>query len=253
MSFLNPRSTDTEVIAKLSETVEQLAQSVQQVTQNLTTLQQDQVRITGNMEILLQQNQEIQQQPAQLPQEPAAKSLEQYTEEELSTLSPNQIFAIQKQEMQSMISSSIQESISPLQNDFTSYKALTAQELATNKLKALMSETGVDGKPLRPDFKEWLPDMVQMKKDDSAMNGLSFEKLYILAKGSNPDKNQELESKYNPKPKQLPAYGGQLSDVAFQTAEEGNLSVKDASLEAMKEFNETEILEGIEISNLSPS
>jgi hypothetical protein len=50
-----------------------------------------------------------------------------------------------------------------------------------------------------PDFKEWIPEM---KAITAKAPALSIKEAYVMAKGLNPAKAEELQAKYNSKPKE---------------------------------------------------
>lgn len=238
----------------LTETVKTLTASLQQVTEALSGMKQGQQQITQTLNQLTGQvaqvKQPIQQEPP--PAEDTFKSLDQYTVEEIEQMPITQQMQIQREDTQRMIEAAVTKSVKPVQDDFNTYRATAKQDQQSANLKSLIAETGTDGKLVRPDFKDWVPDMIELQKDPS-MKALPLDKLYILAKGSNPNKNAELQEKYNPKPAVKEHFGGLLSTSSQQSADKGDLSVEAASLEAIKEFGENEALIEADALDMSAS
>ncbi len=235
----------------LMKTVEGLTQGMTQISTAVQTLHTNQTQMNQDFGALKQEfagndhqfqhvatNDRYQQQQAE--QQP--RGLHEYSPEELEQMTEQDKWRIQSEYNDARMLDNIKKAVGPIGEQFGQFQQQTAAEKAKADLDRIMHEMGPDGKPLRPDFRDMLQTMVDLKKDP-ARSQLGFDELYDLShshlKRTQPERYAALQEKHFPKPENVrQPYGGFLTDSSQQTDEPGDLSISDAATEAAAEVLE---------------
>lgn len=247
MSIFKPAPKPEEAadarIKKLEEQLTQMAGIVNQV-------QQGSQQVMNQMNVLSQSVQQSinahgAQQGTQEPQYQSApvekvKTLQDYSPDELAVMSDVEKMAIMQNSLLDQVKGMLTESVTPLQQQIESVNLNQGKQHTQNEVRRLSTETGAGGKLVRPDFRDWIPEMMELQKT-TAPNA-SVEQLYLFAKASKPEKSLELDKKYNPTPEtdtpaQDSSFGGLLSNVG-PSEHSGDLGLEDAAKEAFGEYIE---------------
>ena len=234
----------------LMKTVEGLTQGLTQMSTAVQTLHTNQTQMNQDFGAMKQEfsgnasqfqhvatNDRYQEQ-----QQQAIRGLHEYGPEELEQMTEADKWRIQAEYSDARMLENIKKAVDPIGEQFGNFQAQTAQEKAKAQLERIMNEQGPDGKALRPDFKDMLQTMVELKKDPARAN-LGFDELYDLShshvKRTQPEKYAALQDKHFPKPENVrQPYGGFLSDQSQKTETPGDMSIPDAAQEAAREVLE---------------
>ena len=239
----DPNADLAAQLSTLATTVQQMQGQMGEITSAVRTMHADQTQMResfGEMKGQFQPNDHQFQEVANTEQ---TRSLSEYAPEELEHLSEQQKYEIMQKGIMENMQQSIKEAISPLTDSIQGTQQNMARSQAESELQTVMSEMGADGATVRPDFNEILPTMVTMKKD-TAYGNLPMKDLYDLAKGrfktTNPDGYTAMQEKYFPKQENVQRpYGGLLSDTLQEPDNAGDMSIKDAAQDTMREYVET--------------
>ena len=238
----------TAQVTTLAKSVETMAAGMGEIKTAVTTLHQNQTNMQEGMNSMQQNmnagNDHQLQHDVNLQAPQAPKSIAEYTPEELETLTEAQKMQIMQESIQFTMQAEMKTAMDPLGKQLSEMNQNTANFQQQTALDKLMTELGPDQKLLRPDFKEMMQTMVDLKKDPSRTN-LPLSDLYELSrshyKKTRPEEFAALQDKHFPKPDVVQdPYGGFLSDTMQETDEPGNLSLEDAGNEAAKQVLENQ-------------
>jgi len=220
-----------------------------QNAQTLQSLQEMLKQVMGNQERLQTKILSIESQRGQPPaaaQAPAAeaapsrKKVSGMTQEELDELMPGEVYKMLQDDIQSQLADTLDKKINPIVETLTGFMRNTHQTQVKDRVMVVAQEAGPDGKPLRPDFGDWVDEL---KAARQAMPQIDIAQLYDLVRVQNPGKAKQLEAKYVPVPEQsldnVLDFGGIPPNLMRQTVDGGDLSIEDAASQALEETRST--------------
>ncbi len=172
------------------------------------------------------------------------KQLHEYETEELDEMTTQQTAKIMQDGIIANVGQTISEAITPLVKRLDTLQQETTGTRVQTEIQKVENEVDPQGNILRPDFKDWLPEMTAKQKETP---GLSIEELYILVKNraaiNSPTKFEDVKKKYWPVAETkenilAPAFGGIAPNLMNSTIDGGDSSLDDAGEIALKKVRE---------------
>ena len=233
----------TKMVTDLTGQMTQMTQFVQSLQTNQQQLNQVMSQFDREMGGMRGQSQtgrdmtELNLEELEKQKEKPLTSVYDLGQEDFDAIPANQRYKMLEDGILSKVEKALGDAMKPLTDQLTNTQNLIGKNQTQSELDTLRSATGEDGKPLKPDFNDWLPAMAKLREKPEFAK-LPLQALYDVARGADPKKATELSEKYAPKKEEMREFrfGGLTSDLAPESTETGDLSVEEASLQAAKEY-----------------